>query len=54
LDKVATYIQRLSEISRGDRVAAFQRTAGSLTEQEADAWEKVINADCEKVDERNW
>ena len=56
-DKLAEamgYIRRLKEVPEAERLAALRDTAGSLTREEADDWERRINEDCERVDERDW
>ena len=51
LAEVAGYIHQLKEISQADRLAALQKTAGTLTKEETDAWEQAINEDCERIDD---
>ena len=54
LEQAAGYVSRLKEASQAERVTALKKTAGTLTKEEADAWEQAINEDCERVDDRDW
>jgi hypothetical protein len=54
LERAADYIHRLHSASRAERKAALRRTAGSLTDEEADALARTIEDGCEGVDERDW
>jgi len=47
LDRAADCIQRLKQ--RTDHI--IDRTAGSLTREEADEWERIIAEGCEQLDE---
>jgi hypothetical protein len=51
LDRAADYIQRLKRITDQERNAIIDRTAGSLTREEADEWERIIAEGCEQLDE---
>jgi len=42
LDRAADYIQRLKLITDQQRNAIIDHTAGSLTREEADEWERII------------
>jgi hypothetical protein len=54
LERAADYIHRLHSASRIERKAALRRTAGSLTNEEADDLERNIAEGCEKIYERDW
>ena len=49
LEKAADYIHRLNFASQQERKAALQRTAGSLTNEEADELDRIIEEGCEQV-----
>jgi 2,3-bisphosphoglycerate-independent phosphoglycerate mutase len=51
LDRAADYIHRLKLITDQERNAIIDRTAGSLTREEADEWERIIAEGCEQLDE---
>ncbi len=54
LERVADYVRRLGAGNQAERRAALLRSAGSLTEDEADELERIIEEGCEKIDERDW
>ena len=54
LEEVAGYIHRLRESTRTERLAALERSAGMLTEEEGAELERIITEGCEKVDARDW
>jgi len=54
LDSAADYIHRLKTISRAERMAIVERTAGSLTPEEGDELDRIIEEGCERIDERDW
>jgi hypothetical protein len=54
LERAADYIHRLNSASRVERKAALRRTAGSLTNEEADELARIVAEGCEQVDERDW
>jgi hypothetical protein len=54
LARAADYIHRLHSDSRMERKAALRRTAGSLTNEEADELARIIEEGCEQIDERDW
>ena len=54
LERAADYIHRLHFASREERKTALRRTAGSLTAEEADELERIIEEGCEQIDERDW
>jgi hypothetical protein len=54
LERAADYIHRLHSASRLERKAALRRTAGSLTDEEANELSRNIEEGCENVDERDW
>lgn len=48
------FIRRLKPISEAEREAAFARTFGCLSPEEADEMERVIEEGCEQVNEHGW
>jgi hypothetical protein len=54
LEQAADYIHRLHAGGRLERKAALRRTAGSLTNEEADEMARIIEEGCEQIDERDW
>jgi hypothetical protein len=54
LDEAADYIHRLREASRAERLTILRETSGIFSPEDADAIEKAINEDCEKIDARDW
>jgi hypothetical protein len=51
LEVAADFVHRLKQISREERLA---RTAGALSPDEADEFNRVIEEGCEEVDEHGW
>ena len=51
LERAADYIHRLKRITDQERYAIIDRTAGSLTREEADELERIIAEGCEQLDE---
>lgn len=54
LEEAATFIHRLHERSRAERLEALRRSAGILTEADGAELEKVIEEGCERIDARDW
>ena len=54
LEWAASYIHRLHSASQQERKAALRRSAGSLSNEEADELARIIAQGCEQVDERDW
>jgi hypothetical protein len=54
LESAADYIHRLKTISPADRLSIIRRTAGSLTPEEGDELARIIEEDCERIDERDY
>jgi hypothetical protein len=54
LDSAADYIHRLKTISRDERTAILERTAGSLTAEEGNELARIIEEGFERIDERDW
>ncbi|MBI4024782.1 MAG: hypothetical protein HY360_07350 [Verrucomicrobia bacterium] len=54
LDQAASFIHRLRENGAADRRAALERAYGCLTEEEAGEMQKAIEANCERIDPREW
>jgi hypothetical protein len=53
LERAADYIHRLKLITDQERHAIIDRTAGSLTREEADEWERIIADGCERLDDND-
>jgi hypothetical protein len=53
LERAADYIHRLARIGEQERRSILERTAGSLTRQEADELERIIAEGCERIDDRD-
>jgi hypothetical protein len=54
LEEAATLIHGLRESSRADRLAALEKSAGMLTDEEGAELERIIEEGCEKIDPRDW
>ena len=54
VEQVAELIRQLKTKAVEDRRSALASTAGSLTAEEADALERAIDEDCERIDRRDW
>ncbi|MBI2813232.1 MAG: hypothetical protein HYX71_02980 [Opitutae bacterium] len=54
LAEAAALIHGLRERARADRLAALERSAGILTDEEGAELERVIEEGCEKIDARDW
>jgi len=54
LEQAAGYIHSLKSVQGVNRETLLSRTAGALSTEEADEWEKAISEDCEKIDARDW
>jgi hypothetical protein len=54
LAEAAGFVHRLTEVTRAERLAALERSAGILTDAEGAELERVINEGCEKIDARDW
>jgi hypothetical protein len=54
LELAANYIRRLKPNSPAEREAALTRTFGSLSTEEADEMERIIEEGCEHINERAW
>ena len=53
LERAADYIHRLKLITEEERHAIIDRTAGSLTPEEADELDRLIAEGCEQLDEHH-
>jgi hypothetical protein len=53
LERTADYIDRLKRITDQERQAIIDRTAGSLTREEADELERIIAEGCQQLDEHD-
>ena len=54
LARVADYVHQLRIPSSEDRRAALLRSAGTLSDMEADELQRIIDRGCEQIDERDW
>lgn len=54
LEVAADFVHRLKRISEDERQAALARTFGSLSPEEADELERVIEEGCEQINEHGW
>jgi len=54
LAEAAVLIHGLRENARTERLAALERSAGILTDEEGAELERVIDEGCEKIDARDW
>lgn len=54
LAEAAALIHGLRERTRTERLAAMERSAGILTDEEGAELERVIEEGCEKIDARDW
>ena len=54
LREAADYIHRLREASRSERLAALERSAAILSDEEGAELERIILEGCEKIDPRDW
>jgi hypothetical protein len=51
LESAADYIHKLKTVSDAERVAIIDRTAGSLTAEEGEQLERIIEEGCEQIDD---
>lgn len=54
LEEAAGLIHGLREVARAERLAALERSAGILSDEEGAALERVIEEGCGKIDARDW
>jgi hypothetical protein len=54
LEEAADYIRRLKELNETERRQALDRAYGCLSEEEANAMEQAIQANCERIDASQW
>jgi hypothetical protein len=54
LEVAADFVHGLKRIREEERQPILTRTAGALSQQEADELERVIEEGCEKIDEHGW
>ena len=50
LQKVADYVHQLRQVATADRQKAFDASFGCMTNDEADAFERVIEEGCERIE----
>ncbi len=50
LQSVADYVHQMRQRTTADRQAAFDATFGSMTKEEADAFDRVIEEGCERIE----
>jgi hypothetical protein len=54
LEEAAALIHGLREKTRAERLAALERSAGILSDEDGAALERAIEEGCEKIDARGW
>jgi hypothetical protein len=54
LEEAAALIHGLRERTRAERLAALEKSAGILTDEEGAELERVIEDGCERIDPRDW
>lgn len=54
LEEAAALIHGLRERTRAERLAALEKSAGILTDEEGAELERVIEEGCERIDPRAW
>ncbi len=54
LEVAADFVHRLAWLSEQERHAIFTRTANTLSSNEADELERIVESGCEKIDEQSW
>jgi len=54
LEEAAALIHGLRERTRAERLAALEKSAGILTDEEGAELERVIEEGCERIDPRDW
>lgn len=54
LEEAATFIHRLREVSREDRLASLRLSASILSEADGAELERIIEENCERIDPREW
>ena len=52
--KVANYISRFNPKRRNERMAALNATAGCLTGEEGEAFEKAVREEADRIDADAW
>ena len=50
LQRVADFVHQMRQITTADRQAAFDASFGCMTKAEADAFDRVIEDGCERID----
>jgi len=50
LQRVADFVHQLRQRATADRQAAFDASFGCMTKDEADAFDRVIEDDCERIE----
>ena len=51
LQKVADFVHQMRDMAVADRQAAFNASFGCMTAVEADAFERVIEEGCERIEQ---
>lgn len=54
LEKAATFIHDLHEVSKEAKKAALDDIFGWMSAEEADKYEKEIEESCERIDRKSW
>lgn len=50
LQKVADFVHQMRQLTTADRQAAFDASFGSMPKDEADAFDRVIEEGCERIE----
>lgn len=50
LQSVAAFVQQMRQRATADRQAAFDASFGCMTKDEADAFDRVIEEGCERIE----
>jgi hypothetical protein len=54
LEEAASYIHRLRETTREERLAALERSTKILSDEDGAELERIIEEKCERIDPREW
>jgi hypothetical protein len=54
LEEAATYIHRLMETNRAERLTILRETSGAWSGPDGEVIERAIEEGCERVDPRDW
>ena len=54
LEEAASFIHRLREATRTDRLAALRRSASILSDEDGAELERIVAEHCERIDPHDW